>query len=144
MTIPKHIKPPRNVPMHEMTAILGGRKQGMTHKAIKTYIDQGRKMRGTYRGQGISTNTISRLLGATHKVKFKRSIETAWYKYDKKTRQLGMFERTREQIVASGDKGSLARFDKMTTEVLQRQKGRQYDLETQYDAETDEYVLESG
>ena len=143
MAIPKHIKPPRNIPMHEMTAILGGRQQGMTHKAIKSYIDQGRKMRGTYRGQGISTNTISRLLGATHKVKFKRSTETAWYKYDRRTRQLGIFERTREHIVAGGDKESLREFDRMTKEVLERQKGDQYRLETQYDAETDEYVLES-
>lgn len=141
MAIPKRISPPRNIPMHEMTAIIGGKKQGMTHKEIKGAVDLMRKMRGTFTGQGISTNTISRLLGATHKVVYKRKTEEAWSKYDTRVRQRSMFSKTREQIVESGDKESLKRFDRMTREVLERQSGRQYELRTQYDVETDEYIL---
>lgn len=136
----KEPKPPRNLPMHEMTAILGGRKQGMTHKEIKEYIDQGRKMRGTFTGQGISTNTISRMLGRTHKVAFKKSTEKAWEIYAKRTVQRTNLERVADQIKDPKERKRFMRFARQQTE---RQKGRQYDLEVTYEAETDEYYVVS-
>lgn len=136
----KSPKQPRNLPMHEMTAILGGRQSGMTHKEIKAYIDQGRKMRGTYTGQGISTNTVSRLLGRTHKVTFKAATEKAWYIYAKKSVQKSHMERVADQIK---DPKEQARFMKFARQQLERSKGRQYELEVGYDAETDEYNIES-
>lgn len=131
---------PRNIPMHEMTAIIGGRKQGMTGKEIKSYIDQGRRMRGTYKGKGISTNTISRLLGATHKKKLREDTEKAWYVYEQKKRQHSELERIAEQIKDPKERKKFLKFARQQTE---RSKGRQYEMEFGYDAESDEYYAES-
>ncbi len=131
---------PRNIPIHEMQAIIGGRKQGMTGTEIKAYVDQGRKMRGTYQGKGISTNTISRMLGATHKAKFKESTELAWHIYQKRMSQHSALERTAEQIKDPEERKRFMRFARQQTE---RQKGRQYEMEVGYDAESDEFYVTS-
>ena len=140
----KEIKLPRNIPLHEMDMIIGGRKQGMTHAQIKQGIDSARKMIGTYRGQGISTNTISRMLGPTHKESYQKSTELAWQIWRRKDRQKSAFEGTRDRILKSGDKESLKRFDKMAERIVNRGRGRQYDLTPTYDAETDEYYVTTG
>lgn len=136
--------------MHEITAILGGRKQGMTHKAIKEYIDQGRKMSGTFKGQGISTNTIYRLLTRTEiqtkghlkrGESYKRATEEAWYIYAKKKLQVSAIERTAKQIK---DPEERKRFMKFARQQTERSKGRQYELEVGYEAETDEYYVVSN
>lgn len=140
----KEIKLPRNIPLHEKEMIIGGRKQGMTHAQIKAGVDASRRMMGTYKGQGISTNTVSRMIGITHKEAYVKSTELAWEIYHKKVRQKSAFESTRDRIVASGDKEALKRFDKMAERIVNRGKGRQYDLTPEYDAETDEYYVTTG
>ena len=135
---------PRNIPLHEMQMITGGKKQGMTHKEIKTLVDNTRKAIGTYRGKGISTNTVSRMLGKTHGEAFIKSTELAWDIHRRKVRQKSAFEATRDKILESGDKESLKRFDKMAERLVNRGKGRQYDLTAEYDAETDEYYVTTG
>jgi len=129
---------PRNIPMHEMQMIIGGREQGMTQKAIKQVIDQTRQMRGTYTGKGISTNTISRMLGATHKAAFKQATKEAWRIYAKRTSQHSQIERVADQIK---DPKERKRFMKFARQQTERQKGRQYNLEVGYEAETDEYYV---
>lgn len=136
----KQPKPPRNLPMFEMQAILGGRKRGKTHKEIKAGIDELRKDRGTFTGQGISTNTISRMLGKTHKVTFKAATEKAWYIYAKKKAQVSHMDRIANQIE---DPKERARFMRFARQQSERQKGRQYELEVGYDAESDEYYVNS-
>lgn len=140
MSLFKIPKPPRNIPMHEMETIIGGRKQGLTYTEIKAYIDQGRKMRGTFTGQGISTNTISRMIGPTHKVEYREETEKAWHIYALKMNRLGSLERVARQIK---DPEERERFMKFATQQTTRSKGRQYELEVGYDAETDEYVVDS-
>lgn len=131
---------PRNIPMHEMEMIRGGRAQGMTHASIKEAVDLSRKMRGTFTGQGISTNTVSRLLGATHKVKMVAATEKAWYTYAKRKAQKSALERTASQIKDPKERDRFMKFARQQTE---RQKGRQYELEVGYNAETDEYYVTS-
>lgn len=140
----KHIPIPRNIPLHEKQMILGGKAQGLTHTKIKAGVDASRKLMGTFKGQGISTNTISRMLGVTHKEKFQKGTELAWEIYHKKIRQKSAFEATRDRILASGDKEALKRFDKMAERIVNRSLGRQYDLTPRYDAETDEYYVTTG
>lgn len=129
---------PRNLPMHEMQYIIGA--VGRTQKEIKAYIDEGRRARGTYRGQGISTNTISRMLGATHKVAFKKSTEKAWEIYHKRVAQRSQLEKVADQIKDRKERAKFMRFARHQTE---RQKGREYDLEVGYEAETDEFYVTS-
>ena len=140
----KEIKIPRNIPLHEKQMIIGGRNQGMTHLQIKQGVDASRRMMGTYKGKGISTNTISRMLGATHKESYGKATELAWTIYQRKVRQKSAFETTRDRILKSGDKEALKRFDKMAERIVNRGKGRQYDLTPEYDAETDEYYVTTG
>jgi hypothetical protein len=140
----KQIKIPRNIPLHEMQMIIGGKKQGMTHAQIKAGVDASRRMMGTYKGQGISTNTVSRMLGATHKESYIKATELAWDIHRRKERQKSAFEGTRDRILKSGDKESLKRFDKMAERIVNRGRGRQYDLTPEYDAETDEYYVTTG
>ena len=140
----RHIPTPRNIPIHEMKMIIGGRKQGMTHKQIKAGVDASRRMMGTYKGKGISTNTVSRMLGATHKESYVKATTLAWDIHRRRQRQRSAFETTRDKILASGDHKSLKRFDKMAERIVNRGKGRQYDLAAEYDAETDEYYVTTG
>jgi hypothetical protein len=140
----KKIPLPRNIPIHEMQMIIGGKKRGMTHKEIKSLVDNTRKAIGTYKGKGISTNTVSRMLGKTHSEAFVKSTELAWDVHRRKERQKSAFEGTRDRILASGDHKSLKRFDKMAERIVNRGKGRQYDLTAEYDAETDEYYVTTG
>ena len=140
MTKPK-IKIPRYTPMHEMTAIRGGRAQGMTHKEIKVYIDQGRKMRGTYRGKGISTNTISRLLGKTHKEAYTKKIEKAWEIHAKQIYQVSEMEKVRMRIK---DPKQRANFDKFAKRIIERTEGKQYELEIGYEMQDDSFYVESA
>lgn len=140
----RDIPVPRNIPIHEMEMIIGGRARGMTGTEIKQGVDISRKMRGTYKGKGISTNTISRMLGATHKESYRKATELAWDIHRRKERQKSAFEHTRDKILASGDHQSLERFDKMAERLVNRGKGRQYDLAAEYDAETDEYYVTTG
>lgn len=135
---------PRNIPIHEMEMIIGGKKQGMTHTQIKAGVDAARRMMGTYKGKGISTNTISRMVGATHKESYIKATKVAWDIHRRKERQKSAFESTRDKILASGDHKSLKRFDKMAERLVNRGKGRQYDLSPEYDAETDEYYVTTG
>lgn len=135
---------PRNIPLHEMQMIIGGREQGMTHKEIKAGVDASRRMMKTYQGKGISTNTISRMLGKTHGEAFIKSTELAWDIHRRKERQKSAFEATRDRILASGDKEALKRFDKMAERIVNRGRGRQYDLAAEYNAETDEYYVTTG
>ena len=134
------VKVPQNIPMHEYTAITGGRDIGMTHKEIKIAIDQGRKMRGTYKGQGISTNTISRLLGKTHSEAYSKKITKAWEIHAKQTAQLAQMDRVRMRIK---DPKERARFDKFAKRIIERTEGSQYELEVEYEAEDDSFYVES-
>jgi hypothetical protein len=127
-----------------MKMITGGRSQGMTHAQIKAGVDASRRMMGTYKGKGISTNTISRMLGATHKEQYIKATELAWDIHRRKERQKSAFEATRDRILASGDKEALKRFDKMAERIVNKGRGRQYDLTPEYDAETDEYYVTTG
>lgn len=129
---------PRNLPMHEMEYITGA--VGRTQKQIKAHIDEGRKARGTYKGKGISTNTISRMLGATHKVEYAKATEKGWEIYAKRTHQLSALERVADQIEDPKERKRFMRFARQQTE---RQKGRQYELEVGYEAETDEFYVTS-
>ena len=122
--------------MHEMTVIKGGRASGMTHKEIKAHIDQDRRMAGTYRGKGISTNTISRLLGKTHSTEYAKKISHVWTVHAKQTAQLSMMERVRERIK---DPKERKRFDKFAKRVIERTQGKQYDMHVEYEAEDDTF-----
>jgi len=122
--------------MHEMTVIKGGREQGMTHKEIKAHVDQDRRMAGTYSGKGISTNTISRLLGKTHKEAYTKKITKTWEIHAKQTIQKSQMEKVRERIKNPKER---ARFDKFAKRVIERTKGRQYDMSVEYEAEDDTF-----
>lgn len=121
--------------------IKGGKKQGMTHKDIKTHIDQGRKMAGTYKGKGISTNTISRLLGKTHKEAYSKAISKSWEIHAKQTAQLSQMEKVRMRIK---DPKERKNFDKFAKRIIERTEGKQYNLQTEYIAEDDTYSIISG
>jgi len=129
---------PRSIPMHEMQYIIGA--TGRTQKQIKEYIDEGRKARGTYKGKGISTNTISRMLGATHKVSFRKSTEKKWRIYAKRVAQHSQIEKVADQIK---DPKERKRFMKFARQQTERQHGNQYNLQVGYNAETDEWNVES-
>lgn len=131
---------PRSIPKFEMDTIIGGRARGMTHKEIKNYIDTGRKMRGTFKGQGISTNTISRLLGATHGEQYRKSVNKAWYVYNRRVTQHASIEKIADQIKDAKEKEKFIKFARTQTE---RQKGRAYEMEVGYDAESDEFYAYS-
>lgn len=134
------VKVPRYTSMHEMTAIRGGRAAGMTHKEIKAHIDQDRKMSGTYRGQGISTNTISRLLGKTHKEAYTGKIQKVWEIHAKQTYQVSEMEKVRMRIK---DPKERAKFDKFAKRIIERTEGKQYELEIGYEAEDDTFYVDS-
>lgn len=133
-------KPPTTLPIHEMNMIVGGKAQGMTYKEIKAGVDASRKMSGTYKGKGISTNTVSRLLGPTHGLKYRKDVTHTWNKYEGRKRQHNVWQETRKKIT---DKDSLKRFDKMMKRIVEGSRGEQYRLRPKYEAETDEYVVES-
>ena len=122
--------------MHEMTVIKGARAGGATYKEIKAHIDQDRKFAGTYKGQGISTNTISRLLGKTHSTEYAKKISHAWSVHAKQVAQESQMDRVRERIK---DPKERARFDKFSKRVIERTGGKQYDLQTEYRAEDDTF-----
>ena len=134
------VKVPRHLSMHEMTVIRGGRKSGMTHKEIKSHIYQDRKMAGTYKGKGISTNTISRLLGKTHKETYTKRIEKAWEIHAKQVAQKSQMEKVRMRIK---DPKERAKFDKFAKRVIERTQGRQYDMVVEYSAEDDTFYPNS-
>lgn len=136
----KFPKAPKNIPIHEMEMMIGGRESGMTNTEIKTAIDQTRKMRGTYKGQGISTNTVNKMLAPSRRDSFRKDTIHAWNKYEGRKRQHNVWQETRKKIT---DKDSLKRFDKMMKNIVERSRGEQYRLRPKYEAETDEYVVES-
>ena len=135
------VKTPRHISMHEMTVIKGARKKGATHKEIKAHIDQDRKFAGTYRGKGISTNTISRLLGKTHGKEYEKSISKVWEIHAKQTYQKSEFEELESRIKSLKERES---FRKFARRIVERTKGDQYDVRVRYKAEDDTFEAESG
>lgn len=139
MSKPIKIVKPQNIPLHELNAIINGKKEGMTQKEIKQGIDSYRKMSGTYKGKGISTNTISRVLGKKHSEQAKTSTKKAWERYTKQHRQKRVFEEFRERIKSEKEQ---KKFDKFAKRIIERGNDGQLNLDV-YIAEDDTFYVES-
>lgn len=128
----KIIGKPSQIPVSEMKMIIGGRKAGMTGTKIKSIVDDARRMAGTFKGQGISTNTISRILSPSKdkdKGKtFQKTITKAWSKYE-------AYKEIRDKVK---DKKKYTQFDKAYTKFMKKPIGNQGVLEPVYLAQTDE------
>ena len=80
------MKQPNVTPLREMQFILYARKGGQTYTQIKAGIDKVRKIEGTYKGQGISTNTISRIVGKKYSKDYQKQIKRTWKLYEQAKR----------------------------------------------------------
>lgn len=78
---PTNITMPEFREINRLYKLTGSEK--MTQKAIKASIDYDRMRAGTYKGRGISTNTVSRLSpGSKHRTAMVTKTVSAWGEWD--------------------------------------------------------------
>lgn len=70
---------PKNIPLSELKLIIRFYDEGYKQREIKDLVDAERRRLGTYKGKGISTNTISKLSPTSkHRHEFEMKTRRVW------------------------------------------------------------------